>query len=448
MSSLEQKWGKRAERSSTPANVVDIENTYLGTLMRDSLKPSDRLKSSDFFEPKNMEVYAAILALDNAGTSCDELVVSQKLRQEKSYVAEHYVSGLVSNAGATIHNAAWPSFIREHAERRNIQRIAQQASMAASEGTESPRHIKEALVRSLTALLPTPGEPHGIEIMPLEKLRRFDRHTDPECRIGRRWLCRQSSLLIVGQSGVGKSSLMIQMAISWAVGRAFFGMKGKGPQRVLIIQGENDMGDIAEGFQDVCSGFGDWLLGEQAVLDLNLKVMRVNGKTGAEFASTLRDAAAAHAADFVFVDPLLSYASGNVSSTEDMSVFLREQIAPVLKDTGIILVAMHHTGKPGNPDDKAGRTVTDNSYEGIGSSEITNFFRAIMVLSRAHRHEPMFRLVISKRRGRAGLMDQGQRLVDEIYLSHSRNAGEVRWEYATTEQLKILTEKNANKKGY
>ena len=430
------------------SNVMEIERAYLGALMRDGLRPLLPLVPSDFYDPRNSEVYAAVLALDQKGTPCDELVVSQKLREERSSVAEHYVSGLVTDVGFTIFNPAWPKLIRDQAERRRLEKVTKQAAKAAEEGSISVQHIKEALERNLRPLGAPAAGLLGVEIMPLDKLRAFDRNQDPQCRIGRRWLCRESTLLIVGQSGVGKSSLMIQMAISWAIGRDFFGIRSKAPRRVLVMQGENDMGDIAEGFQDVCKGFGDWTPRDQETLEANLKVMRVNEKTGAAFATILREAAIEHSADFVFVDPLLSYASGNVSSTEDMSRFLREQIAPVLKATGIILVAMHHTGKPGNADDKQGRTVTDNSYEGIGSSEITNFFRAIMVLSRAHREEPLFKLLISKRRSRAGLLDQQSRMVDQVYLSHSKNLGEVRWEYATPEQLIRLTEKKPKKKGF
>ncbi len=54
------------------------------------------------------------------------------------------------------------------------------------------------------------------------------------------------SLLIVGQSGTGKSSLMMQAAVHWALGRDFFGIKPARPLRAIILQAENDAGDVSE----------------------------------------------------------------------------------------------------------------------------------------------------------------------------------------------------------
>ncbi len=224
-------------------------------------------------------------------------------------------------------------------------------------------------------------------------------------------------------------------------------MHSQSPRRVLIIQGENDTGDVAEAFQDVCAGFDDWTDHDQVTLNTNLKILQVCGKSGAQFADSLRAETTKHKADFVFVDPLLSFAAGNVSSTEDMTRFLREQIDPVLFETGAVLVAMHHTGKPGNPDEKPGRTVTDHSYDGIGSSEITNFFRSIIILSRAHHQEPMFRIRVTKRQGRSGMRDNVGNHVDELYISHSSTPGKVRWELASEEHVKGLQTKKP-KKGF
>ena len=429
-------------------DVLDFERFYLGALIRDSIQPSKLLKPSDFLDPNHFDVYSAILALNSEGIACDEIIVSNKLRQEGSKVGQHYINELVTDVAYSAYNEEWEKIILKNSELRLIKIVAQNALKSASSGEVSPQSIKESLRQSLEGLSSPLGVSKGVEDMPLGRLRNFNRETDTDCLIGRRWLCRKFSLLVVGQSGIGKSSLMLQMAISWTLGKSFFGMKSNEPKRTLIIQAENDLGDIAEAYQDVCAGFGDWTLEDQSILESNLKVLRVTGKTGASFAKVLRDEALKHRADFVFVDPLLSFASGNISSTEDMSHFLREQIQPVLTETGIVLIAMHHTGKPGNPDDKSARTVTDQSYEGIGSSEITNFFRSVVVLARAHKEESLFQLKVSKRRGRAGLLDQANRLVDEIHISHSRTRGEIRWDYASPEQLQILINKTPKKKGY
>ena len=59
----------------------------------------------------------------------------------------------------------------------------------------------------------------------------------------------QSSCLFVGQSGIGKSSLCMQLAINWALGRTTFGIRPERPLKSLIVQAENDVGDVAEMFR-------------------------------------------------------------------------------------------------------------------------------------------------------------------------------------------------------
>ncbi len=59
---------------------------------------------------------------------------------------------------------------------------------------------------------------------PLSALVRHDRD-DPNELLLHRYLCRGAGLLLVGPTGIGKSSLSMQAMIYWAIGRAFFGIK-------------------------------------------------------------------------------------------------------------------------------------------------------------------------------------------------------------------------------
>ena len=57
----------------------------------------------------------------------------------------------------------------------------------------------------------------------LNDLATFDTDNDPNNVLGNRWLCKGGSCLFVGQSGIGKSSLSLQLAMNWALGRTVFG---------------------------------------------------------------------------------------------------------------------------------------------------------------------------------------------------------------------------------
>jgi hypothetical protein len=56
----------------------------------------------------------------------------------------------------------------------------------------------------------------------IDDLMSFDREQDPDCLIGKRWICKGGSFVIQGYTGFGKSSLALQIAMSWVLGCGFF----------------------------------------------------------------------------------------------------------------------------------------------------------------------------------------------------------------------------------
>ena len=271
---------------------------------------------------------------------------------------------------------------------------------------------------------------HGPQRMDFDSLLSFKRDEDPSTVLGnRRWLCKCGSLLIVGQSGTGKSSLMMQAAVHWALGHDFFGIRPVKPLRSIILQAENDAGDVSEALQDVVAGA--YLDSDQRdQLRDRLAIYRDTVSTGTAFTDALRALVAEHKADIVFVDPLLSFAGIDVSDQEQASKFLRHDLAPILLESGAVLVAMHHTGKPKAASEKEGQTVADLAYAGLGSSEFTNWFREVAVLFRCQGEEPIYKFGLTKRRGRAGLKDHAGDFKGEIYIRHAAEKGVIRWEYS------------------
>jgi len=51
----------------------------------------------------------------------------------------------------------------------------------------------------------------------VEGLLNYDLENDPSSLIGNRWVCRGSSILFIGPTGVGKSSLIMTLAVGWAL---------------------------------------------------------------------------------------------------------------------------------------------------------------------------------------------------------------------------------------
>lgn len=404
----------------TPPNNVPAERHLLGVLLRDALPLPSDLKPSDFFEPVHQDIYAAALSLAVDGVPADELTVSQRLREARSLVDAATVSLLVSDAGASAYRP-------EHVDLITDAALLREASNAASNATD-PDTLLEHYAR-LADKRKGAKTRHGPQRMDFDYLLTADRKNDPNNILGNRWLCKGGSLLIVGQSGTGKSSLMMQAAVHWALGRDFFGIKPVKPLRSIILQAENDALDCGESLQDVVAGaYLD--SAEIAQLKEHLAIYRDTVSTGTTFTAALKALIIEHRADIVFVDPLLSFAGIDVSDQEQASKFLRHDLAPILLETGAVLVAMHHTGKPKSSSDKEGHTVADLAYAGLGSSEFTNYFREVAVLFRCQGEEPIYKFGLTKRRGRADLKDAQGQFKSEIYIRHAAQKGVIRWEYS------------------
>ena len=74
--------------------------------------------------------------------------------------------------------------------------------------------------------------------------------------IKNRFLCRGGGALFVGPTGIGKSSFNMQMAILFALGRECFGLIPARPLNTLLIQAENDDGDLFEMRDGIADGLG------------------------------------------------------------------------------------------------------------------------------------------------------------------------------------------------
>lgn len=413
---------------SFPASL-EAERHLLGVLIRDSLSPPEELLPSDFFEAKHQDIYAAILQLKDEGKQADEVTVSQTLHANGSPVSGYYVSDTASLVQFNPLNPEWSALVKRTSALRRIGEAARRLSDLAADPAADPDALLTFAEGTLKASHRKAVKQSGPQRMDFDYLMTADRKADPNNILGNRWLCKGGSLLIVGQSGTGKSSLMMQAAVHWALGRDFFGIKPIKPLRSIILQAENDALDCGEALQDVVAGaYLD--SGEVAQLKDHLAIFRDTISTGTAFTDALRKLIIDHQADIVFVDPLLSFAGIDVSDQEQASKFLRHDLAPILLETGAVLVAMHHTGKPKAASEKEGHTVADLAYAGLGSSEFTNYFREVAVLFRCQGEEPIYKFGLTKRRGRAGLKDSEGQFKSEIYIRHAGEKGVIRWEYS------------------
>jgi RecA-family ATPase len=214
--------------------------------------------------------------------------------------------------------------------------------------------------------------------------------------------------MIVGASGLGKSSLIMQASILWSLGKPAFGVDPVRPLKIVLVQAENDMGDLSEEVQGIVKKLG---LDEKQLetVNRNCRFITDPNNVGQKFIDMATGVLEVYEPDLFIMDPLLHYIGTDVRSQQAVSEFVRHGIGGLAKHFGTTFIAMHHTGKP--PSEKNARSNwsdRDLSYLATGSSDLVNFARAVAVLREQY---GCFELNFTKR---------GERVKEKtIYLKHA-----------------------------
>ena len=208
---------------------------------------------------------------------------------------------------------------------------------------------------------------------------------DPGELIRTRFLCRGGVALIAGETSFGKSSLVLQIATAWGMGRAAFGMEPVRPLRSLIYQAENDDFDLAEEIRGQIQGWTGRGADRRAV-EMGLAAVEIvcdRSHAGDSFIAELEAVlkAAESKFDVVFVDPLFGFAGVDLIDQAAVSSFLRNKLNPLVERYGVALLLTHHKVKSNK--NAATNRDYNQSYDFFGSAELANFPRAIMILDRA-----------------------------------------------------------------
>lgn len=283
-------------------------------------------------------------------------------------------------------------------------------------------------------------------VQELGELRTPEYGRDPSELIKSRFLYRKGSCLLVGPTGIGKSSFTMQLGIYLSVGMPLFGIvpgevfQEKG-MRVLLVQAENDEGDLAEMRDGVLRGCDDLTEVQRLAALKNFVVCTIVDRSGEAFVQTL-SAILEHVGpfDLIIIDPAFSYLGADSNSQRDVGHFLRELINPMLFKFDVGMILAHHTNKPLRGKEKEGWTAGDFAYLGSGASEIANMCRAVLAI-RSLGSDSVFELRAAKRGKRLEWEEDDGASTTRQYIAHHGTPGVICWRSATAEEVKELTEK-------
>ncbi len=394
-------------------NSIEAEEYLLACCLLDGDDVVDRCVSAQiapesFYDGKHGVIYARLLAMRTAKKPIDIATLAEDLKTAKELdrVGGYpFLTQITSRIPTTAQAGFFIDKVREQALLREMIRsftAAVEDTYNFSGGIDEFLSEQANRVRSIV-------DRADVISSPLISLTDFsvpDR-SDRSVLLGNRYLNRGDGAVIVGTSGMGKSSMSIQMATLFALGRPAFGVPCNGPMTSLIIQSEDSDGDIGEMWLSIMHTLK---LSDKQITQVRerVKIQSERVRRGDQFIAQLRKTVAKVKPDLVWINPLQAFMDGDVTDSRDLGKFLREGLNGINPaQFGYIII--HHTTKPATGKDKTDRLWHEVMYDMAGGAEIINWARAILSL-RAAPKEGDFNLILAKRGRRAGVtkeVDQG-----------------------------------------
>jgi len=383
------------------------------------------LKTEDFFAPQMAIIFEAGMEALKLGQVPEAMAMARTLQPKG--VTFPQLTEIWTSVASCVPLPGWIDLVIDASRRRKLLAALRKAAASIAEGvpTEQIASYANLQIEECKA----GGGLSMVTGSSVEDLLKYDTKNDPNTLIGNRWLCKGGSIIFNAQSGVGKSSLNMQLAIGWALADRWeftkaltFGMQAVRPMKQVIIQAENDIGDQAEVLQSLLLKLGKSWIGEKELEALaeRLWIYRDNIHSGMEFLQTVEALIARHKPDIVWIDPLMCYLGDDISDQAVVTNFCNG-LNRIGSKTGVLFALIHHVPKP---KEGGARTESDLAYSGFGSSALTNWAREVATLTRVKTpagDPPTFSLTMTKRRMRAGLRAFNGDVTSQIFIRHHKN---------------------------
>jgi hypothetical protein len=237
----------------------------------------------------------------------------------------------------------------------------------------------------------------SMTVTSITDLLRYKPNANGDYLVGNGFLSYGGSVLLTGEPGGGKSKWIQHLMFSFAMGLPFLGFTPARSLRILYVQNEDTMDDMHESLMGFVEQQG---LGkaERSMIDTNCVLIHSSGVSGDEFVAELRREVETHKPDIVITDPLLAFIGCDLTDQVGVTSFLRDGMAPMLKEQRCGWICVHHSSKGA-----IGKFGGSKVVRGLGSIEIAAFFRGIIDLERKPSDPSISVMEVAKRAKQAGL---------------------------------------------
>ena len=192
------------------------------------------LTASDFYYPQHADVWEAMRKLDGHGKSVDPVTVSAILTP--GTLAHALLPDLVTQASHPDGIADYAGIVRSWAQKRRVQELATRAHQKAMMSGMLPAGFAATIAAEFAAVRDAGAD--DVEALTLAEL--LDLPEQDYDWIIPGLLERGDRLMVTGEEGLGKSSLLRQIAILAAAGiHPFLTSRRIEPIKALIYDAEN-----------------------------------------------------------------------------------------------------------------------------------------------------------------------------------------------------------------
>jgi hypothetical protein len=217
-------------------NSDDAEQSVLSCCYQSPLafeRASTILTGADFYNPKHEALWGVLRALKVEGKPTDAIAVQSALSAHPGLMGVHQAAALNPSVPDTVEFHA--SVVRGFSVRRMVNAEAIRLKQRADDPSVDPQLLISDTVNRFTKLRDTGSE--DIDTVTLGEL--MDEPDEPYDWVIPNLLERMDRLILTGEEGLGKSTLLRQLAVMGAAGIHPFTQQPIPPIRAHIIDLEN-----------------------------------------------------------------------------------------------------------------------------------------------------------------------------------------------------------------
>lgn len=293
----------------------------------------ENIGADHFYDMRHGKLFCLLRKLYRANGTYDTVVVINALRDAGELDAlggPPMLSSMINNAPSAAADVVrmYIDVLKDKKRRRFMIDVAQRLQQLARDVSAPSAPLLEEMVEQVRGLERMNSREKNLSLRtPAEVLALPSDQQDNI--LGDRLLAKGQSLTLVGAGGIGKSRLLLQLAVSCILGRPFIGMKTHARNlRWLIFQAENSVRRLQRDLSALQSWTGnqsDWNeVNERLLIHtlensgdcfLNLDDPRTRLR--------IADVIERHEADVICFDPLNAFGAGDLNTDHDMRLTCR-----------------------------------------------------------------------------------------------------------------------------